>query len=231
MSTLARITLGRLVPPRERIFVRGNINMEAGQPMFEIEPVPTLSSGPEVTPVSVAEVKTAARIDHDFEDDFLQTAVEAATAHFDGYAGVLGRALITQTWTLTLPELYRRMALPLAPVQSITSIEYYDTSGVQQTLDSSLYRLQPGGGWPYIERDEDATYPATDTRDDAVTITFVAGYGDAPSNVPAPLRQAIKILAVHLWGPGRDAVVTGMVAQVVPYSVDLLAAPYKRGTL
>ncbi len=191
--------------------------------------VPTRTVAPSVTPVSLAELKSAARIDHSYEDDFLTDAINAATAHYDGYAGALGRALVTQTWTQTYPGLWRRMDLPLAPVQSITSITYYDTAGDQQTLTSSLYRLQAGDGWPYVEQDADAEYPATDTRDAAVTITFVAGYGDA-SDVPDPIRQAIKILAVHLNGPGRDAVAFGGVS-TVPMGCDMLTAPYRRGTL
>jgi uncharacterized phiE125 gp8 family phage protein len=46
-------------------------------------------------------------------------------------------------------------------------------------------------------------------------------------NVPAPIKQAIALLARH-WFDNPTAVVVGVPAQTMPMAVDALLAPYRR---
>ena len=66
-------------------------------PTYGLRPV--LTSAPAAL-ISVADFKTHAHIDHSDEDPYIEGVVAAATAHLDGYAGALGRALVTQTWKI-----------------------------------------------------------------------------------------------------------------------------------
>jgi len=64
----------------------------------------------------------------------------------------------------------------------------------------------------------------------AVTVRFVAGYGDA-GDVPQAIKQAILILIAH-WYEQRDPVEAGNIAPImVPLMVTTLLAPYSRVTL
>ena len=107
----------------------------------------------------------------------------------------LQRALLTQTWKLSLSDWADVMALPMAgPLQSVTHIKYYDTDGVQQTLSSSYYTvhtgaepgavaLAPGYSWPTVQP----------YRHLPIEITYVCGW-TAATSVPEVIRQGIRLL-------------------------------------
>jgi uncharacterized phiE125 gp8 family phage protein len=78
-----------------------------------------------------------------------------------------------------------------------------DTDGTTQTLSTSRYQVdakrRPGRMRPAYGYSWPATRPSTVN---AVTVTFVAGYGPAAS-VPESVRQAIR-LAVSTWNLNRE---------------------------
>lgn len=87
----------------------------------------------------------------------------------------------------------RRIVIPYGPVQAITSFQYYDTDGNQQSLtlntdyridlDSDLCRVEPVDSWP-----------ATLRRMNAVTITYTAGYTSVPQNVTDAILRIVAAL-------------------------------------
>lgn len=116
------------------------------------------------------------------------------------------RAHITQTWQLVLdrfPPLRCgrdwTIYVPRPPLQSVSSITYLDNEGDQQTLASSKYRVDSSSRVGRITPAYGESWPATRPVTGAVTITFVAGYGDAATDVPEETRQAILILAGQMW--------------------------------
>lgn len=60
--------------------------------------VPFLVTGPTLPPVSIVDVKKHLRVDIFDEDDVIEALIYAQTAYLDGYNGVLGRAIMPQTW-------------------------------------------------------------------------------------------------------------------------------------
>lgn len=128
---------------------------------------------------------------------------DAVQAHIDGAGGVLGRAMITQTWVMKLPDFPAgcRIVLPLPPLQSVTSITYLDTNNASQTLASSEYVVVKGGeiAKGYIELAEGSSWPSTYDHPEAVTITFVAGYGDDASDVPGNIKAAGLLMVDDLY--------------------------------
>jgi uncharacterized phiE125 gp8 family phage protein len=91
---------------------------------------------PLVEPISLEQARAHLRIDRYDEDALIASLIAAATAHLDGWSGILGRALINQTWSQKFPRFPSRavLGLALAPVQSIVSITYFDADNVEQTL-------------------------------------------------------------------------------------------------
>lgn len=190
----------------------------------------TLVSPPIEEPVSLTEVKLHLRLVLDEagaaaytdEDATLSGLIAAARQHLDGRNGILGRALVSQTWALTRDDLPATgIRLPLAPVASVTSVEYVDGDGVTQTLAADQYVLSGDRVLPAY----DATWPTPRAQVDAATVTFVAGYGSAAA-VPQPLRQAI-LLMVGYWYEQRSAVNVGNIVNEMPLAVDALTAPYR----
>ncbi len=159
------------------------------------------------------------------EDDLIDALVKAARKRLEMDTG---RALITQTWELYLdkfPDDDGEIWLPKPPLQSITSIKYYDTDGVEQTWSSDDYRVdiksEPGRITPAYNE----SYPTTRTMINAVTIKFVCGYGSAGSDVDDDLIQAIKLLVGH-WYEFREAVLSGTIIAEVPQTYQWLRSPH-----
>lgn len=192
----------------------------------------TLVSEPEQEPVTLDEFNAWANLDSDNAggDELKRALILAARQHLDGKTGILGRALLTQSWAWRLDAWPASGALevPLPPLQSVTHIKYLDASGVEQTWDAANYQVDPYATPGRIVIGRDATFPAL--RDggqiNQVTITFVAGYGALATAVPQPIRQAIHLLASH-WYENRVLVqfVTGSMVEV-PLTVRHLLAPY-----
>ncbi len=126
--------------------------------------------------------------DHDAD---VLALVEAAVAQAEVETG---RALITQTWTLTLDSFPNCIRLPRPPLQSVTSIKYIDTDGDQQTWGSSNYRVTSKTAPAVIEPAWGVSWPTIRTISEAIEIEYIAGYGDADSAVPNQVRQAIALM-------------------------------------
>ena len=55
---------------------------------------PVRVAGPSTSPVTLAEMKAAARVDFGDDDLIMQSYLDAAVDHLDGWSGILGRAII-----------------------------------------------------------------------------------------------------------------------------------------
>jgi len=144
-----------------------------------------------------AEVRQQLRVDVSDEDAgqlfYLQAAVEIA----EGY---LGRGLLTQTWRVVDDDFDDEVYLPMAaPLQSVTSVQYYNTSGTLTTLSSSTYvvettseparlTLAPNHSWPAVQAG----------RVGAVVITYVVGWDD-PDDVPAAIKQGVRLAMTSMY--------------------------------
>jgi uncharacterized phiE125 gp8 family phage protein len=160
----------------------------------------TLITPPAALPVSLAELKAAGRLDDSEDDDaVLMGHLRAAVASIDGSTGWLGRALITQAWTLWLDAFPRTIAVPLPPLQQVTEIRYVDSAGATQTLDSSAYVVAGVGGSGRIVPAVGKSWPATRCQPDAVQVDFTAGFGESWNDVPEDLRAAVVLLTVAAY--------------------------------
>jgi uncharacterized phiE125 gp8 family phage protein len=160
----------------------------------------TLVTPPEVEPLTAAEVKARLNIGSEMTDDVADALIAAARQQLDGVDGWLGRALNTQVWLLTLdgfPYHCCGIKIPLPPLQEISIVEYIDGAGATQTLDPSQYRVVDGPR-PVLMPAVGTSWPSVACQSEAVSIEFVAGYGDAPEDVPEPIRSAIALQVSHL---------------------------------
>jgi uncharacterized phiE125 gp8 family phage protein len=187
--------------------------------MEVLAPVRTVA--PAEMPVTLAEAKAHLRIDHNDQDDLISSQIKAATAYLDGYSGIIGRALVTQTWRQDFGRFANRLPLPVAPVTAIVSISHFDVGNVQQVVDPSGYDLFADAHGAYVALQPGKVWPATFRRIDAVSVTFTAGYGSA-ADVPAPIRQAILLIVQRLFD-GADTEIDVAIDRVV----HALVAPYR----
>lgn len=189
--------------------------------------VPVRTIAPVMLPVSLEEAKAHVGAG-EFSDDNIKIEgyLNAAIEYLDG-RGVLGQALISQTWRNDFGGFDCRLRLSPGPVSSVTTVTYYDGSNVQQTLSTSVYRLLTDELGPYIVTKPGQVWPSAYCREDAVSVTFVAGFGTLPSSVPAPVRAAILLLTAHLY-ENREPVNIGNITTDLPFSLAALISNYRR---
>lgn len=182
---------------------------------------PVLVTAPTADIVSLSEVKTHCRVDHDDEDAYLVALIEAATSYLDGYSGVMGRALMPQTWRQDFEDFGDVMRLPVGPVQSITGVSYQDTNGADQTLASTEYVLLRDDFGDYVTLAANKSWPSVGDRADAVRITYLTG----TASIPVAIKHAAMLLVGH-WYANREAV-TAAGMMTTPMAVDALLTPHR----
>ncbi|MEX0854100.1 MAG: head-tail connector protein [Bauldia sp.] len=188
---------------------------------------PVLITAPALAPVSLAEAKAHLRVDHPDDDTLIGNLVDAATAHLDGRAGVLGRCMVNQEWRIDLADFNSVcLRLPFCDVSGVV-IKYDDAAEAEQTLAASNYRLLEDARSSYLEFTDGFAAPTVFDKPNAVRITLVAGFGASAADVPAALRLAIKQLVAHWYG-SREAVSVGNIGSELPLTVAALIQPYRR---
>ena len=117
-----------------------------------------------------------------------------------------------------------QMRLDIGKLLSIDSITYQDDLDAMQTLASTVYDAFEDARSPYIVLAYNQSWPNTFPREDAVTVTFTAGYGDR-SKVPAPIKGAISMLVGHYYE--NTEAVDMEKTHPVAMGVDDIIAPFK----
>ncbi len=151
-----------------------------------------LTTEPVIEPITVADAKNQCAVDvpddNGLYDSYIIAARQAAEER-------MARGLLTQTWTLTLPRFADQIWLPMAaPLQSVTTIKYYDTNGVQQTLATSFYTVNTLSRPGSVVRAANTTWPTvqSDLLAAAVEITYVVGWTTA-ALVPERIKQGCRV--------------------------------------
>ncbi|MEM7728935.1 MAG: head-tail connector protein [Pseudomonadota bacterium] len=154
---------------------------------------------PPTEPVALAEAKTFLRVDHDAEDALIGTLIRAARERLEARLGV---AMIRRAMRVAAGP--GQTALPRHPVATIDAIR---ADGDLTTDYVADLRCRPA--------------VVNVTGGVEVEIDFTAGYGSAPEDVPAPLRQAMLLLVAQGY-EHRDTA-----SETMPLMVDALTMPYR----
>ena len=163
-----------------------------------------LKTAPTTPLFTLDQIKAHLCLTDDFteSDASLTDMGDAVTDYLDGNAGVLGRGLITQTYTMILNFLPSMIFIPLPPLQTVDEIRYLDTAGTQQILDPSIYRVVYAGAVnrkALLTLANNQSWPSIDTQIGAVEIDFTCGYGDSWNDIPANTRSLAQMLLGSLF--------------------------------
>lgn len=140
----------------------------------------------------------------------------------------LRRALITQTWDIFYDcfPWDDIIPVPLPPLQSVTTIKYFDVDGTEQTLSDSTYLVDSDSQPARITPTEGNSWPSIQVRTNAVTVRIVTGYGDASTDVPGDILTALKIALGH-WFENRQEAVVGRTIAEMPFAYQALIQSHR----
>jgi uncharacterized phiE125 gp8 family phage protein len=201
-----------------------------------------LTSAPAIEPITLAELKSQLRIDHSDEDTHLGTLIAVSRLTIEARTG---RALVTQTWKLSLDRFPPSnlwssaravIRLPKPPLQSVSDITYTALDGTPTVLSADVYQVHapagitPPTGWISLKQDQ--VWPSTADVQNAVQVTFVAGWEtagtspDTADETPETLKLACKALASWFYEQ-RVPVNVGNIVNTLPLHVENLLSLYK----
>jgi uncharacterized phiE125 gp8 family phage protein len=187
-----------------------------------------LLTAPAAEPLSLADAKAYLRVAHDDDDDVIAALIAAARIHVEA---TTRRALINQTWRLTRDAWPRsgRIAVLPAPLQTLSAVRVYDSDSIALTLDLQSFVLDTASAPGVISfAPWSLTVPGRAVA--GIELDVAVGYGAADSDVPAPLRQAVRMLVAH-WYENRAVATIGEGAALLPVSIAALVAPYRVASL
>ena len=181
-----------------------------------------LLTPPAVEPLTLDEAKNFLRVEHDDDDDAIAALIAGSRIHVEAHCR---RALIAQTWRLIRDAWPQDGRIPIvpAPLREIVAARVYDGEGDTGEIDlqsfiadraASLLAFAP---W---------ALPAPGRIVAGIEIDVIVGYGEAATDVPEPLRQAVRLLIAH-WYENRGVAAIGGQVALLPSAAAALIAPYR----
>jgi uncharacterized phiE125 gp8 family phage protein len=196
--------------------------------------------GPAQEPIGIDELRLHCRIteldesdagaaDAAVEEALLNALIQTAREMVEGLCG----PLITQTW-----EQYEQgfpsgnsLRLWKPRVQAVSGLTYTDDDSTETTLSTTYYSTDVINEFrPAVVLNTDYSWPTVTLHPvNPIKVTFTAGYGDEPEDVPAAIRQAMLILCGHLYENREmyNISISGNSVVPIPWTTEALLAPYR----
>lgn len=170
---------------------------------------------PSIEPVTVAEAKLHAHIDHSVQDTIIASWIKSARIMAEAYQRQIYISRIMEMSFDCFPR--SPIIIPYAPLIQLISIKYFDSDNVEYTLyydgTNPVTTTEEGGDEPSTNLDfiidingnpgrislaYAATWPVVTLRPiDAVRVRLAAGYGLEAADVPENVKDAIMLYCTY----------------------------------
>lgn len=160
-------------------------------------------TAPQVTPVTLEEVKAHLKVSGNAEDALLAIYIQAATYAAEAYTNIkFIDTEIEEVFQNFFECTYLRF-----PSKQIVSIKYDADDDTEKTVSTSVYVLNTYTEPQVIMRAKNESWP-TDLADKhlRIRVRYTAGFGPAPTDVPSDIRSAILLIIGHLYENREDTV-------------------------
>lgn len=184
---------------------------------------PILLAGPAVEPVSLADAKTWLRIEGNAEDELISGLVTAGRLMLEAATRTL---FVVQSWRIACdawPE-DGLLNIPIAPFRSLDAFRTFDAANVPTNVPASAYELDSAPNAARIRLL--APLPAPVRCLSGIALDVTVGFGPLATDVPEPLRQAIRMMVARLYENRGD-----IESDPMPAAIASLIAPYRRARL
>ncbi len=153
------------------------------------------TGAPSVEPVTLAEAKAHLRVTNLSEDALIGGLISAAREDVERTTGM---ALIDQTWRLVLDHWPQgnMAALVRHPVKQVLSVTMFGSEGEASIVGPNDYQVDALSrpARLHFEREPDRLRVMN-----GLEIDFLAGFGEAGTDVPDLIKRAILLLVAHWY--------------------------------
>lgn len=176
----------------------------------------TVVTKPADEPLGLTEVKDFLRLDDQIDDGFIRGFIIAARNFAENYTG---KALITRTLKFSIDGISEidtglwegmktgpymtyyqdYIELPVAPAIAVSSIVYYDDADTQSTWSSSAYYVDTVRDPARVVLRDGQSFPTNLRKANGMEITYTAGYGSYPTDIPEAIRVAMLQFITFLY--------------------------------
>jgi uncharacterized phiE125 gp8 family phage protein len=181
-----------------------------------------LLAGPAAEPLSLAEAKAFLRVAHDDDDALIAALISAARGQIEA---LTRRALLSQTWRVVLDRwpASGRIVPRIGPLRSVSAARVFDSANMAHALDVQRFVIDAASG---VIATPCWSLPSPGRDLAGIELDIEAGFGALASDVPEPLRQAIRLLVSH-WYDNRGIAAIGGSVALLPAGVAALVAPHR----
>lgn len=183
----------------------------------------------DVLPISLAYTKQYLHIDEadTAHDETITRMLRAARDYFEGATNRSLTEITYKTYANTFT--FRCFELRKKPIMEISSVEYYDTDEVLQTIAPADYFLRPMNGYDLLVFKDAFIAPALSTDCGwPIIITFKSGYGNVEDVIPEGIEDGLLAHVAKMFENRGDAFeTTGSVRRFVPTTTRLEINNYK----
>jgi uncharacterized phiE125 gp8 family phage protein len=191
---------------------------------------------PAVEPVTLAEAKAHLRVDTADDDTYITGLVRAAREWVEQY---LDRTLVHTQWVMRFdkfpPDGTLDIELPRPPMvasgtATAVALTFTYENGDTATYSTASFRVDRASTPGAVKTNYGQTWPPHRQDDNAISVTWWAGYGASGTDVPAAIRHAMLMLCSHWYETRGATVATGAVPQDVPFGVSSLLDSVRWGS-
>ena len=186
-----------------------------------------LVTPPAVEPVSLNQVKPHCYIalEDTSHDETLSDLIVMARQHLEK---ICWSSFITQTWDYWWDRYWWKMFIPRPPLLTVTTFQYVPPGGgALRDVGSTIWELSAENQCPFARLKYLQTWPITRGFRDDVYMRVTSGYGPLPSDVPMPIRHAIKLLAAFMFLHRGDELESNPSGSGIAMGLDSLIASYR----
>lgn len=194
----------------------------------------TVTSAPSTEPITTATAKAHIQIasGNTADDTLIDSLVAAARAWVEQATNL---RLVTQTIVArydAAPDAGAPLLLPCGPVQSVSSIKYYELANTSPTVSTgtfsaSSYLVDTFSQWPRVALHDGQSWPDDLRGINALEVTAIVGYGAAAA-VPQPIIHAILMLVAFLYDQRSSVGIDpGLTIAEMPFGPRMLLGPYR----
>lgn len=148
--------------------------------------------------VALSVARDHAKVNGTDRDGEIEIEVRGLTAEAEHHTG---RSIIDRTYEVMFNRFPEAIAAPSSPVSSVVSIKFIDPDGIERKLHPADYIVDDPSGQPVIVPDYGLTWPETQVRMNAVTVTVVCGYGPDHVTTPPAFKRYILARLQEVFAP------------------------------